>query len=157
MSSPNRLELKIPPDYVFLTVAVLMWAAARLTRPVIDAAFALRIAIGVILLISGLAIVQAAGYAFRRASTSTDPRRPNTASALVTGGIYHYTRNPMYLGMTVVLVGWAFFLVNLLSLALACVFVIYINRFQIQPEERILTARFGEEYLSYKKEVGRWL
>jgi protein-S-isoprenylcysteine O-methyltransferase Ste14 len=68
-----------------------------------------------------------------------------------------FTRNPMYLGLLFVLLGWAIFLSNLLALAGIPAFVLYMNRFQIGPEERALTARFGEDFAIYKTRVRRWI
>ncbi len=153
----NHLELKVLPDIVFLFTAALMWVAARFTPPLANLPMPARVIIAVFFCVAGLAIVQAAGLEFRRLNTSTDPLRPGTASALATSGIYRLTRNPMYLGMTIILLGWGLFLMNFLSLGLVSFFVLYINFFQIPPEERLLAARFGDAYLSYKKKVRRWL
>lgn len=83
--------------------------------------------------------------------------KPDSASALVTGGIYKITRNPMYLGFLLILLGWTVFLSNLFAYALLPVFVIYMNRFQIVPEENALDTLFGNEYRFYKSKVRRWL
>jgi protein-S-isoprenylcysteine O-methyltransferase Ste14 len=86
-----------------------------------------------------------------------NPLKPQTASALVASGIYRYTRNPMYLGMLVVVVGWAVFLANVLSALAIVLFPAYITRFQIKPEERVLLSLFGEQYVHYSHQVRRWL
>lgn len=153
----NRLELKILPDVVFLFTAAVMWVAARFTPPLANLPLPARVITAVIFCVAGLAVVQAAGLEFRRLNTSTDPLRPESAAALVTSGIYRVTRNPMYLGMTIVLLGWGLFLMNLVSLGLVSFFVFYINFFQIPPEERLLAARFGDAYRTYTKKVRRWL
>jgi protein-S-isoprenylcysteine O-methyltransferase Ste14 len=153
----NRLELKILPDVVLLFTAAGMWIAARLTPSLANLSLPTRVITAVIFCIAGLAIVQAAGLEFRRLNTSTDPLRPVSTSALATSGIYRLTRNPMYLGMTIVLLGWGLFLMNFVSLGLVSLFVLYINFFQILPEERILSARFGEAFAVYRKRVRRWL
>jgi protein-S-isoprenylcysteine O-methyltransferase Ste14 len=94
---------------------------------------------------------------FRREKTTVNPMKPDSASSLVVSGIYKYTRNPMYLGLVLVLLGWAAFLSNLASLALLPAFVVYISRFQIEPEERVLTSLFPHEYPPYRAKVRRWL
>ena len=76
---------------------------------------------------------------------------------MVSGGVYQFTRNPMYLGLLVTLLAWAAFLAKPLALLFLPVFVLYINSFQITPEERVLTSLFGAEYESYKARVRRWL
>jgi protein-S-isoprenylcysteine O-methyltransferase Ste14 len=83
--------------------------------------------------------------------------KPGSASVLVDGGIYRLTRNPMYLGFLVVLLGWAIFLSKLVALLPLPAFIFYMNRFQIQPEEKALAARFGQTFIAYKARVRRWL
>ena len=77
--------------------------------------------------------------------------------SLVTGGIYRWTRNPMYLAMLLLLIGWACVVSNWAALAMLPLFVAYLNRYQIGPEERALQARFGAEFASYRRKVRRWL
>ena len=76
---------------------------------------------------------------------------------LVTYGIYRITRNPMYVGLMLVLLGWAAFLASPVSLAGPVAFIAYITRFQIKLEERILLGKFGSEYKSYMLSVRRWV
>ena len=83
--------------------------------------------------------------------------QPESASALVVSGIYRLTRNPMYLGFLLILLGWALFLSNGLAVLAVPAFVFYMNRFQIEPEERALAAIFGAEFVAYKSHVRRWL
>lgn len=94
---------------------------------------------------------------FFRSRTTINPLKPASASALVTGGIYRFTRNPMYLGLATLLLAWATYLGSLAALAGVPLFVLYMNRFQIAPEERALEARFGAEYIAYRRRVRRWL
>jgi protein-S-isoprenylcysteine O-methyltransferase Ste14 len=82
---------------------------------------------------------------------------PGASSSLVIRGVYTLTRNPMYLGFLLVLVGWAVFLSNTLAFLLLPVFILYMNRFQITPEERALASLFGQEFVVYKSRVRRWL
>ncbi|MCP9758538.1 isoprenylcysteine carboxylmethyltransferase family protein [Aquitalea sp. S1-19] len=151
----DRLELKIPPPLLFLLLAGLMWLLSRATPDMrgIEAGFypvaALALS-GSLLLLAGVA-------AFIRARTSVDPRKPDGASALVSSGIYRLSRNPMYLGDLLLLGAWAFYLGNALTLILLPVFVLYMNRFQIRPEERALGRHFGAAYHDYCRRVRRWL
>lgn len=102
-------------------------------------------------------IVSAAGAReFRRVKTTVNPLHPERASSIVTTGIYRYTRNPMYVGITLVLLG-VFLAFGGLSAALGVpAFLGFITRFQIIPEERILEAQFGDEYAAYRSRVRRW-
>jgi protein-S-isoprenylcysteine O-methyltransferase Ste14 len=86
-----------------------------------------------------------------------NPIKPSAASSLVTGGVFRFTRNPMYLSLLLYLLAWAAYLSNWLALLFVPVFVLYINELQIKPEERALSALFGAEYASYKGRVRRWL
>ena len=89
--------------------------------------------------------------------TTINPLRPHNASAIVSHGIYRYTRNPMYVGLLMFLTAWAVWLSNLLAFAVLPVFVACLTRLQIIPEERILTEKFGETYTRYAQNVRRWI
>ena len=108
------------------------------------------------LFVLGALVVVSGVFAFRRAGTTVDPTRPQAASSLVNTGIYRFSRNPMYLGMLLGLLGWAAWLTSLLAAFLVVGFVGYMNRFQIAPEERTLAAKFGAEFSAYKSRVRRW-
>lgn len=152
----NALELKVPPPVVALVLALAMWAVSRLTLTFeVDAS--LRIAVAISIALIGGAFSAAGITAFRRAQTTLNPMKPETASSLVTSGIYRVTRNPMYVGLLFVLVGWAAFLCAPWALAGPVVFVAYMTRFQIAPEEKALMSAFGEAYASYNARVRRWL
>ena len=83
--------------------------------------------------------------------------KPQTTSSLVCSGIYRVTRNPMYLGLVFVLVAWAVFLSSAWALLGPMAFALYMNRFQIAPEERVLSSMFGASYSDYLSRVRRWL
>src|SRR5437763_12668176 len=97
-----------------------------------------------VLSLLGLAIAIAGVISFQRAKTTINPTRPDSASALVASGVYGFTRNPMYLGLLLVLLAWGVFLANALALIWVPAFVAYMNRFQISPEERALTSLFSQ-------------
>jgi protein-S-isoprenylcysteine O-methyltransferase Ste14 len=150
----HRLELKIPPAVVGAVIAAGMWLVSY-TLP----AFAytplpfLTVGLGC----AGFAIIGAATLWFWMEHTTVNPMKPSSASVLVTSGIYAHTRNPMYLGALLILASWALYLANALTLLFLPAFILYMNRFQIQPEERALTARFGREYVEYMAQVHRWI
>ncbi len=152
----DRLELKVPPPVVTLAVGVLMWALARLL-PVLGFTLPLRGALAVVFALAGLALVVACALQFRRAGTTVNPMRPAGATRLVDDGFYRFSRNPIYLGDALILVGWGLWLANVASLASIAVFVAYLNRFQIEPEERALRAAFGAEFEAYREKVRRWI
>ena len=152
----RSLELKIPPPVVGLCTAGSMWLAARalpmldFPLPGLQVVAATLAAIGLLIDITGIA-------SFIRARTTVNPLKPQAASTLVTTGIYKFSRNPMYLGMLMLLLAWAAYLANAGSILLIPVFVIYVNRFQIGPEESVLTTLFGDEFAAYRARVRRWL
>lgn len=152
----SSLALKIPPMLVAAVTGALIWVAAQMT-PALDFALPWRGIVAVLLIVSGTGIALLGVVAFRRARTSVNPLKPDAVSAFVVSGIYRWTRNPMYLGVLWVLVGWALYLGNFAALLFAPVFVWYLNCFQILPEEAVLRARFGAEFDSYRSRVRRWL
>jgi protein-S-isoprenylcysteine O-methyltransferase Ste14 len=152
----RRLELKIPPPLVLGLVALLMWLLSK-TLPPVAVAFDSRMAVALGIAAIGGFISVAGAFAFRRARTTTNPLRPHQASALVTRGIYRVTRNPMYVGLMLVLLAWAVVLGSPLSLAGPVLFIIYMNRFQIGPEEAVMAAKFGDAYETYRARVRRWI
>jgi protein-S-isoprenylcysteine O-methyltransferase Ste14 len=152
----NFLENRIPPPLVGLAIAILMWLAAlwlpatALPRGVTYAAAAFFLLAGLVFSIRGVS-------SFRRAGTTVNPIKIENASQMVTGGIYGISRNPMYVGVTLVLCAWAFFLGVLWTLIGPAIFVAYTTRFQIVPEERVLATKFGDSYRDYCRRVRRWL
>jgi len=152
----SRLELLVPPPVIMLLTGLVMWMLAGLV-PALGVPWGGSLAAGAVIALLGLASGLAGPIPVGRARTPADPRRPARASTLVTAGIYGYSRNPMYLGVLLILIGWAVYLGNVLSGLCALGFVAYISRFQILPEERLLQEKFGEDFLAYKSAVRRWL
>ncbi|MEN3354929.1 MAG: hypothetical protein V7640_3087 [Betaproteobacteria bacterium] len=154
----RSLELRIPPVALVLGAAFLMWLAAWALpsmRFAIPAGAALIIAIAVAIM--GTLVIAAGVIEFRHARTTVNPMNPDAASSLVVKRVYASTRNPMYLGFTMLLLGWAVFLSHPLSFLVVPCFIAYMNRFQIVPEERALEGRFGSEFKVYRSRVRRWL
>jgi len=133
-----------------------MWLAARAV-PGLAVDHPGRIVLAALAATAGFAAAIAGVVQFRRAKTTVNPLRPETASSLVTGGVYRVSRNPMYLGMALILFGWAVWLGNPATVLVLPLFVAYMTRFQIIPEERALTATFGEVFAEYRRRVRRWL
>jgi protein-S-isoprenylcysteine O-methyltransferase Ste14 len=150
------LELKVPPVAVVLFMAALMWLVAR-AAPVFEIALPARGFLAVGLAVTGIVVSLSGVVSFRRAKTTVNPMKPDSSSSLVSSGVYALTRNPMYLGFLLVLAGWAVFLSNVLGFLLLPVFVFYMNRFQIEPEEKALAILFGPAFNAYQSRVRRWL
>jgi len=150
------LEHRIPPPAVFILVGAAMWGVRDMTVRIPMGVVARGILAGALVL-AGVVLGIAGTLAFRSAQTTIDPHRPEAASTLVVDGIYRFTRNPMYLGLAIILLGWAVYLVAPPAFAGPVLFGLYITAFQIVPEERVLAARFGPEYTAYRERVRRWL
>ncbi|MGR5147026.1 methyltransferase family protein [Photobacterium alginatilyticum] len=152
----RKLELKIPPVVLMGVFVIGMWLLSmQLPKQALLAngstlAAAIISLLGVIIAISGV-------LAFRKARTTANPMEPQDASTLVNSGVYRVTRNPMYLGFLLMLVGFGLFLQSAYSLVLCVGFILYMNRFQIEPEERFLEAKFHNEFVLYKGKVRRWI
>lgn len=152
----KALELKIPPVVLVAMFALAMCLLAQLMAPLaLPELWRLILATG--FAAAGIAVALAGVLAFRRANTTVDPRVPQQTSSLVARGIYRYSRNPMYLGFLLLLAALACYLMSAAALLLLPLFVLYINRFQIAPEERFLLQKFGTEYQVYVSQVRRWL
>ena len=150
------LENRVPPPIVALCIAGLMYAAAWLV-PALDFGLPWRRLLAALLCAAGASLDGVALLHFFRARTTFNPLNPSAASALVTRGVYRFTRNPMYLGLALLLLAWGIYLANVAALALMPLFVLYLNRFQIAPEERALRARFGAGFDAYCERVRRCL
>jgi protein-S-isoprenylcysteine O-methyltransferase Ste14 len=155
-TSMRALEHRIPPPVVAVLIAIAMWSVSALgpSLPLLPIIRHLAVA-G--LAVAGFTFDLLGVIAFRRSKTTINPLQPAKASTLITAGVYKFTRNPMYVGLALILTAWAFHLSSLWPFLGPVLFVLYINRFQIAPEERLLGAKFGEEYAAYAARVRRWL
>jgi protein-S-isoprenylcysteine O-methyltransferase Ste14 len=150
------LELKVPPPVVALLLGAAAWWLAP-QGPAMAWPDGVRQGLAAALLLTGVSLDFSGLVAFVRRHTTINPLRPRRSTALVTGGVYRFTRNPMYLGLAVLLSAWAVWLAALLPWLAPLAFVFYITRFQIQPEERVLSQLFGPPYTDYTRRVRRWL
>lgn len=151
----NSLELRIPPVAVVIIFAALMASVAVIVPAVIE--IPARRPIAGALVLAGALVAVAGVLAFRRHKTTVNPLAPEQATRLVASGIYRISRNPMYLGFLLALAGWCVYLANGFAVILLPLFVAYMNRFQIQPEERALREKFGSSFDEYARTVRRWV
>lgn len=149
------LELRIPPLALVLIAACLMTLIAYFVP--VGLPIPVPAMVAVALGLAGTVVAVAGVIAFSKHKTTVNPFTPEDSSSLVSSGIYRYTRNPMYLGFLLLLAGWGVLLSNLFALTLLPAFIAYMNRFQIQPEERALQQHFGAEFRAYKQRVKRWI
>jgi len=152
----SKLELKIVPPVIVLIFALAMWAISLIT-PQAEVLDSHGIIIPALFVAAGFVLMLISAFAFHRAKTTINPMRPQNSSALVTSGIYNFSRNPIYFADLLMLVGWGIYLSNFFALALIIIFILYVTRFQIMPEEKALADRFGDQYLAYKARVRRWI
>ena len=150
------LELKVPPPVVALSMAILMWLTAK-KLPTLGFVLPQRKGLVLGLLVAGVCVSVLGVASFRRARTTVNPLKPEKSSCLVVSGIYRHTRNPMYLGLLLILLGWAVFLANIFAFIFLPAFIAYLNRFQIRPEEKSLALMFGQDFANYRSKVRRWL
>ena len=151
-----KLEQKIPPVVVFLIAVILMWVTTKVAgflsfhHPFNVQLLTLCVLMGV-----GVAILGVAS--FKKHKTTVNPIKTDRVVSLVTSGVYQYSRNPMYVGMLLCLVGIGLYTSNPLNILFIVLFVWYMNKYQIIPEEAFLTDKFGAIYTEYMKTVRRWL
>ncbi len=110
-----------------------------------------------VLFLFGFGILFTAARSFKEHNTTINPIKIETASSLVVSGIFNYSRNPMYLGMALILLGLSLKFNLIGGLIFTTLFILFITNFQIKPEEKAMQKIFGEEFLSYKNRVRRWL
>jgi protein-S-isoprenylcysteine O-methyltransferase Ste14 len=152
----SALAIKVPPPIAAAILAVAMWliSSATVTLALPNT---VRISLVVFFAIAGAEFSLAGAIALRQAKTTVNPTKPENASSLVVTGVYRITRNPMYVGLLLMLVAWCIFLSAPWAIAGPNVFFLYIGKFQIAPEEQVMTQKFGADYLTYKARVHRWL
>ena len=152
----KHLELKVPPVALAALTGLCMWLAAwAWPAAAVDLPFSRPAAL---LLAAAGTIVCVLGVArFRRHETTVLPHRPEDTARLVTDGIYGYTRNPMYVGMLMVLAGWGLWLNHLAAAVFLPLCAFWLQWFQIVPEERAMAAKFGHDYRAYRSRVRRWI
>ena len=149
------MKLKIPPLVVTFIFGLFMYLLATYL-PVGYFDFFGRYYLMFVLLFLAFLIGVVSLVQFFSSKTSVDPRTPSKVSKLVTGGLYQYSRNPMYLAMLLLLLSWGLYLGNAFNTLLAAGFVYYMNTFQIMPEEEALASMFGKDYQKYCVMVRRW-
>ena len=151
------MESRLPPMLLVAVLALLAWGlAAWAPVPRVHPLAAQEI-LAVVLAGAGVGVLLAGALALRLARTTLDPLHPQRATRLVAGGIYRFTRNPIYLGALIALAGWVVYLGSPAGLVLLPFWVWYIGRFQIRPEERAMRERFGAAWVVYSARVRRWI
>ena len=146
-----NLDTKIPPPIVTIIILSIIYLfdlnEYNLNTDIIS----------IITLFIGLIFIISAVIQFINRKTTVNPTKPHKTSTLVITGTYKITRNPMYLGMLLIIISFALYKASIISLILIPLFIFYINKFQIEPEEFEMIKKFGKEYEDYCKKVDRWI
>ena len=150
----ERLETRIPPPIITLIFIFINFALTYLSVPM---QIPYSNIVGLFLLIAGFFIIIRAGILFTRNKTVISPLKPYKSTFLVSNDMYKYSRNPMYLGLLIIFLSTIIFFQNFLGFILIPAFILYINYFQIIPEEHALKDIFGPEYDLYLDSVRRWI
>ncbi len=152
------MEAKIPPDLILLGCGTLMWLLAKYL-PGFGFEIGYHVPLSGMVLLAGLVIIFMAKANLTKHCTTEQPGRHALprATTLVITGVYRFSRNPIYLGMAILLIGWAMMLMNWIGIIGVIVFVAFITRFQIIPEEKMLERIFTGEYKRYRSRVRRWI
>lgn len=152
----SKLELRVHPPIVTIGVALLMWIASRFVEP-LSIPGNVRLIASLAIASLGLALGITAMVTFARAGTTVNPTKPQATTALVMHGVYLHSRNPMYVSLLLYLLAWAIHLASWPAVLGLPLFVAYMNRYQIAPEERVLAERFPEDFSAYRRAVRRWI
>ena len=146
--------IKIPPPLIVLTLIISIYFSSK-RIDLINIPFQLEISFFILSL--GLLIFINPVLKFIKSKTTINPIQLEETNKLVTSGIFKYSRNPMYLGMLMIIISTSIFYLNIYSILTPFLFIFWINKFQIKREESFLAEKFGKEYLSYKNKTRRWI
>ena len=151
----NIIQMKtlIPPPIVTIVFLFVIF----FTKDIFRFSIELPTLLGYITIVAGLIIIFVAAKQFKAVNTTINPTKPETASVLVSNGVFSYSRNPMYLGMLIIIIGFSI-IHNLIAIIVFMpLWIIYMINFQIIPEEEAMKILFKEEFLNYSKKTRRWI
>ena len=152
----NALENKIPPPIITAIFALIMWLLSNLVTLITINAELQMAAVAFVVIVAALFLISAV-VSFHLAKTTVNPLQPESASLLVVSGVFKISRNPMYVGFTLLLLAWNIYLSAPVLLIMVLLFTAIITRFQIIPEERAMLKLFGDQFTAYQQSVRRWL
>ena len=146
--------IKIPPPILVLILATSNYFSQNQLEIIY---LPYKHSISILILLVGTIILINPVFKFIKSKTTVNPLKFVNVKKLVTSGIYKYSRNPMYLGLLMIVTSTSLFYLNIFSITTPILFYFWINRFQIKREEIFLTEKFGKEYSLYKAKTRRWL
>ena len=145
---------QIPPPVIALFLILIMFLSTWFIQPF---HFVGQKVFSIFILIEAVLIIFFSIKKFKKFNTTINPFKPEESSYLIQSGIYNFTRNPMYLGLSSIQLGCAIYLGAWFGLIFIPLFILYITKFQIEVEEFFLEKKFGIKYIEYKKSVRRWV
>tara|TARA_Y100001935_G_scaffold162245_1_gene133422 strand:- start:164 stop:607 length:444 start_codon:yes stop_codon:yes gene_type:complete len=146
--------IKIPPPLIVLVLIISIYFSSTKIDLI---NIPLQQEVSIFILSAGILIFVNPVLQFIKSKTTVNPIQFEEVNKLVISGIFKYSRNPMYLGMLMIILSTSIFYLNIYSILTPLLFILWINKFQIKREEEFLTEKFGDEYLSYKKKTRRWI
>ena len=150
----KSLETKIPPLIIVVFFLVLIFFLKNLLEVF---TFSYQIYISFFFLCLAIAFFSTGIIEFRKYKTTLNPLKPEESSALLTTGVFKFSRNPIYLALLNLLISFSIYLGSFLGLIILPLFVIYMNQFQIKPEEKAMLKLYGKEFENYCSNVRRWI
>ena len=148
------MKTKIPPPIIALVMIAIIYLSSLIIEPI---SFGYQTLISILVGVIGLACAIPSFRLFAKYKTTISPFTPSETTALVTDGMYRYSRNPMYLGLVLLTIAATIFFGTWLGVVIVVAFIFLLNFLQIKPEEEALLDIFGEEYVEYQKKVRRWI
>ena len=147
------MKTLIPPPIVTIVFLFVIF----FTKDFFRFSVTLPSSLGFIIILAGLMIIFIAARQFKVVNTTINPMKPENASVLVNKGIFSYSRNPMYLGMLLIIIGFSIIHNFLAIIVIMPIWIIYMTYFQIIPEEEAMVILFEEDYVNYCKKTRRWI
>ena len=148
------MKTKIPPPIIALVMIAIIYLSSLIIEPI---TFGYQTLISILVIVIGLTCAIPSFRLFAKYKTTISPFTPSETTALVTDGMYRYSRNPMYLGLVLLTIAATIFFGTWLGVVIVVAFIFLLNFLQILPEEEALLDIFGEEYVEYQKKVRRWI
>ena len=148
------MKTRIPPPLVTLIFGFIIFLTKNIFPKI---KISNNIAFGSLFILIGILIASSSIILFKRYRTAITPINPKSATKLITGGIYKFSRNPMYFSLLLLLIGISIMTNPIGGFIFIPIFILYLNLFQILPEEKAMTDLFKDEFLEYKNSVRRWI
>ena len=148
------MKTKIPPPIIALVMIAIIYLSSLIIEPI---TFGYQTLISILVAVVGLACAIPSFRLFAKHKTTISPFTPSETTALVTEGMYRYSRNPHVLRACLINDCSNNFFGTWLGVVIVVAFIFLLNFLQILPEEKALLDIFGEEYVEYQKKVRRWI